>query len=151
LTVRARRASGARLPLAGLVASAFLHQAQLSMPHVRIVLDRMEVAPMVLGLVRLCALWVLVPGLAALVGDAALSTHYFDTRSRQPQPALERIVPRTLNGDVVYITRHEDQQLDFLRYYGLRGFAIGIGLGLLYLGGLATQLERWHDTEPETE
>ena len=106
---------------------------------------------MMLSLLRLFALWFLIPGLAALVGDAALCTHYFDTRSRQPQPELDRTAPRTLNGQVIYITRHEEQQLDFLRYYGLRGFAVGIGLGLLYLGGMATQLERWQTSEPEPE
>jgi hypothetical protein len=106
---------------------------------------------MKLALLRLFALWTLVPSLAALVGNAALSTHYFDTRSRNPQPEQYRTVPRPLNGDVVYITKDEDRQLDFLRYYGVRGFAIGIGLGLLYLGGMATHLERWQDTEPEAE
>jgi hypothetical protein len=94
------------------------------------------------GLLRFFALLLLLPGLVGLVANAALSTHYFDTRSHSPEPALARTVPRALNGQVVYITAHEDGQLDLLRYYGLRTFAIGVGLGLLYLGALAANLER---------
>lgn len=102
-------------------------------------------------LLRFFALLLLLPGLAGLVANAALSTHYFDTRSRDPQPDLMQTVPRPLNGQTIYITEKEDAQLDLLRYYGLRCFAIGVGLGLLYLGAMATQLERWRDSEPETE
>lgn len=106
---------------------------------------------MKVSLLRFFALLLFLPGLAGLVGSATLSTHYFDTRSREPEPARYRTTPRTLNGQVVYITAHEDRQLDLLRYYGVRSFAIGIALGLLYLGAMAANLERWHESEPEAE
>jgi hypothetical protein len=106
---------------------------------------------MKIAALRFFALLFLLPGLTGLVANAALSTHYFDTRSREPEPAFLRTVPRTLNGQSVYLTEHEDQQLDLLRYYGLRSFGLGIVLGLLYLGAMATNLERWLDSEPEAE
>ncbi len=106
---------------------------------------------MKIGILRFLALLFLLPGLAGLVAHAALSTHYFDTRSREPEPEHSRTVPRTLNGQDVYITVQEDEQLDFLRYYGLRSFGIGVGLGLLYLGAMATNLERWHNSGDEAD
>jgi hypothetical protein len=104
-------------------------------------------------LLRFFALLMFLPGLAGLVANAGLSTHYFDTRSREPEPASLRTVPRSLNGQVVYLTEREDKQLDLLRYYGLRGFGIGIGLGVLCFGAMAANLVLWHehDAEPETE
>jgi hypothetical protein len=104
---------------------------------------------MKLAALRFIALLVLLPGLVGLVANAALSTHYFDSRSHYPQPDRMQTIPRTLNGQVVYLTDKEDQQLDLLRYYGLRCFIVGVGLGLIYLGAVAVNLERWHETEPE--
>jgi len=100
-----------------------------------------------LGLLRFFSLILLLPGLAGLVASASLSTHYFDTLPRNPVPEDSRTVPRTLNGEVVYLTADEDSQLDFLRYYGVRAFGIGLGFGLLYLGLMATQLEQSHSSD----
>jgi hypothetical protein len=102
---------------------------------------------MQLGFLRFLALLFLLPGLAALVANASLSTHYFGTMPRTPAPEENRVVRRALNGQVVYLTLDEDSQLDFLRYYGARAFAIGLGVGLLYLGLMATQLEQFHSTD----
>lgn len=102
-----------------------------------------------IGLLRFFSLILLLPGLAGLVASASLSTHYFDTSPRNPSPDESRTVPRTINGEVVYLTLDEDGQLDFLRYYGVRAFGVGLGLGLLYLGLMATQLERSHSTDDE--
>jgi len=100
---------------------------------------------MKLGILRFFALLFLLPGLAALVANAMLSTRYFDTMPREPQEM--RTVPHTLNGQVVYLTEHDDRQLNDLRYYGLRSFLLGMALGVLYLGAMATSLERWHNSE----
>ena len=102
-------------------------------------------------LLRFLALFLLLPGLTGLVADASLATHYFNARSRTPEPALHRNVPRSLNGEVVYLTPLEDQQLDLLRYYGLRSFGIGIALGLLYLGAMSAHLERFRESGYEIE
>jgi len=101
---------------------------------------------MKIGLLRFFAFLFLLPGLVGLVASAALSIHYFNTRSHQPEPRYSRTVPRELKGQTVYITAREDQQLDFLRYYGLRSFGIGLGLGLLYLGAMALKLDRRRDS-----
>ena len=97
-----------------------------------------------LAVLRFFALLFLLPGLACLVANASLATHYFDTLARTPDPDLDRTVPRTLNGQVVYLTESENLEMNQLRFYGMRTFAIGFGLGLLYLGCMATHLERWH-------
>jgi hypothetical protein len=104
---------------------------------------------MQIAVLRFFALVFLLPGLAGLVANASLSTHYFDTLPRTPVPAESRTVPRTLNGEVIYLTAAEDEQLDSLRYYGLRAFGVGMVLGLFYLGLMATHLERWHSTEDQ--
>ena len=97
-----------------------------------------------LAVLRFFALVFLLPGLAGLVAHASLETRYFDTLPRNPVPEDQRTVPRTINGADVYLTLEEDQQLDFLSYYGLRAFGVGIVLGLFYLGTMATNLEQWH-------
>jgi len=98
-----------------------------------------------LGLLRFISLMCLLPGLFGLVASASLSTHYFDTRPRAADE--DRTVPRTVNGEVIYLTAEEDGQLDFFRYYGVRVFSVGLAVGLLYLGIMATQLERWQRSE----
>jgi hypothetical protein len=99
------------------------------------------------SLLRFFALLFLLPGLAGLVANASLSTHYFDTLPRFPVPEDLRTVPHTLNGQVIYLTPDEEQQLYVFRHYGVRAFAIGVVLGILYLGMMATHLEQWHSTE----
>ena len=98
-----------------------------------------------LGLLRFISVMCILPGLFGLVASASLSTHYFDTRPRAADE--ERTVPRTINGEVIYLTVDEDGQLDFFRYYGVRVFGAGLAVGLLYLGLMATQLERWQRSE----
>jgi len=103
----------------------------------------------VIAVFRFFALVFLLPGLAGLVADATLSTHHFDTQPRNLVPAEQRTVGRTLNGQVVYLTMEENEQPDSLRYYGLRAFGIGAGLGLLYLGAMASHLDRYQDSGAE--
>jgi len=100
-----------------------------------------------LGLLRFISLMCLLPGLFGLVASASLSTHYFETMPRATDG--ERTVPRTINGEVVYLTGDEDSQLDFFRYYGVRAFGVGFAVGLLYLGLMATQLERWQRSDED--
>jgi hypothetical protein len=104
---------------------------------------------MKLGILRFFALVLLLPGLAGLVANAMLSTHYYDTLPRVPQGM--NIVPHTLNGQVVYLTADEEGQLNDLRYYGMRCFLAGVGLGLLYLGAMAINLERWRSSDGEDD
>ena len=93
----------------------------------------------------------LLPGLTGLVANAMLSTSYFDTMPRMPEPEENRTVPRTLNGQVVYITTEDDQQLNFMQYYGLRAFWVGVGLGILYLGAMGSHLEQHQSSDDDDE
>lgn len=103
-----------------------------------------------MGFLRFLALLFLLAGLAALLANASLSTHYFDTMPRNPDPDGMYTVPHKLNGAVIYLTEDEDRQLYLLRHYGVRAFALGIAFGVLYLGKMATHLEKWqHSGEYE--
>jgi hypothetical protein len=104
-----------------------------------------------LAALRFFALLFLLPGLACLVANASLTTHYFDTVSREPVPDDDRTVPRELNGVVVYLTEGENTQLNQLRYYGMRVFGIGCALGLIYLGYMATHLEQGRSSEEDED
>jgi hypothetical protein len=84
----------------------------------------------------------LLPGLAGLVISAVISTHYMDTLPKWPDPENLRIVPRNLNGSVVYQTEEEDRRLDILEYSSVGVFIIGLSAGLVYLekwGGFRAQ------------
>jgi hypothetical protein len=84
----------------------------------------------------------LLPGLAGLVISAVISTHYMDTLPKWPDPENLRIVPRNINGSVVYQTEEEDRRLDILEYSSVGVFIIGLSAGLVYLekwGGFRAQ------------
>jgi hypothetical protein len=82
---------------------------------------------------RFLSLLFLLPGLAGLVLSAAISTHYMDTLPRSPVPDELRFTPRNISGFVVYQTVEEDQRLSFIEYSSVGVFAIGLGLGMVYL------------------
>jgi hypothetical protein len=65
-----------------------------------------------------------------------ISTDYLDTMPKLPAPEQMRIVPRNINGRVVYQTAAEDQKLTLIEDCSVGIFLVGLGLGLVYL-------ERW--------
>ena len=98
-------------------------------------------------LLNFIAMLLLLPGFLALVANASLKTHYFDTRPRMADELYT--APRTLNGQVVFLTDGEDRQLNLLWFYGVRGFGIGLGLWLLSCGLHASHLERYRHSGDE--
>ena len=95
-----------------------------------------------LATLRFFSLLFLLPGLAGLVISAVISTHYMDMLPRLPDPESVRVVPRNINGTVVYQTPDEDRRLDILEYSSVGVFVIGLSLGLVYLekwGGFRAQ------------
>ena len=96
------------------------------------------------------AMLLLLPGFLALVVNASLKTHYYDTRPRMADDLYS--VPCTLNGQVVFLTDAEARQLNLLWFYGVRGFGIGLGLWILSCGVHASHLERYrHSGDEEYE
>jgi hypothetical protein len=100
-----------------------------------------------LATLRFFSLLFLLPGLAGLIISAMLSTHYMDTLPRWPDQENGRVVPRNINGFVVYQTKEEDRRLDLMEYSSVGIFVVGLGLGLVYL-------EKWggfraHEFEEE--
>jgi hypothetical protein len=95
-----------------------------------------------LATLRFFSLLFLLPGLAGLVISAVISTHYMDTLPRWPDPENLRVVPRNINGTVVYQTADEDRRLDILEYSSVGVFVVGLSMGLVYLekwGGFRAQ------------
>ena len=104
-----------------------------------------------LSTLRSVSLLFLLPGLAGLVLSAVISTHYMDTLPQGADPEQGRIVPRNINGSVVYQTQDEDLRLTLLEYSSVGIFVIGLSLGLVYLekwgGYRARELEEEEATE----
>jgi len=71
--------------------------------------------------------------LAGLIISAMISTHYVDTLPKWSTPEESRIIPRNINGTVVYQTPAEDQKLSLIEDSSVGVFVIGLGLGLYYL------------------
>jgi hypothetical protein len=86
-----------------------------------------------LATLRFISLLFLLPGLAGMVISTMVSMHYMDTLPKSPAPEELRTTPRNINGYVVFQTAEEDQRLTFLEYTSVGAFAIGLGLGLVYL------------------
>ena len=82
---------------------------------------------------RFFSLLLMLPGLAGLITSGILSTRYLNTMPRVPEPTSMRLVPRNIHGTVVYQTRPEDRRLDALEYSSVSIFAVGLGMGLVYL------------------
>ena len=99
--------------------------------------------------VNFIAMILLLPGFIALVANASLKTHYFDTRPRVADESFT--TARTLNGQVIYLTDEEDHQLDLLWHYGVRGLVAGVALWILSCGMTAFHLERYHHSGEEFE
>lgn len=71
-----------------------------------------------------------------------ISTHYMDTLPRSPAPAQMRVIPRGINGVVVYQTVSEDRRLNAMEYSSVTIFTTGLLLGLVYL-------EKWGSIQSE--
>ncbi len=98
--------------------------------------------PLTLTLLKFAALLFLLPGLGALVLNATLSTRDYASMPTEADPDTGRVVPRIVHDRTIFITESQNRQLSFLHHYGSWAFVIGIGLGFLYLGSLAFQLEK---------
>ena len=86
-----------------------------------------------LAALRFFALLCLLPGIAGLIVAAMISSHYADTLPRQPDPAQMRIIPRGIEGMVVYQTPAENRRLNWMEYGSIGIFSAGLVLGLVYL------------------
>jgi hypothetical protein len=86
-----------------------------------------------LATLKFFSLLFLLPGLAGLIISAMISTHYLDTLPKWPTPEESRIIPRNINGTVVYQTPAEDQKLSLIEDSSVGVFVVGLGLGLVYL------------------
>jgi hypothetical protein len=86
-----------------------------------------------LATLKFFSLLFLLPGLAGLIISAMISTHYVDTLPKWSTPEESRIIPRNINGTVVYQTPAEDQKLSLIEDSSVGVFVIGLGLGLYYL------------------
>ena len=96
---------------------------------------------------RFFALLFLLPGLAGLVISAMVSTNYLETLPRSPEPEAERMIPRNVQGIVIYQTPREDQRLSIMEYGSVGVFLLGLVLGVIYL-------EKWsavRQAEPESD
>jgi hypothetical protein len=96
--------------------------------------------PAQLGTLKFFALLFLLPGLAGLIVSATISTHYLDTMPRGPVAGESRVVPREIHGIVIFQTKEEDKKLSTIEYSSVGVFAVGLGLGLVYL-------EQWGATQ----
>jgi hypothetical protein len=98
-----------------------------------------------LGTLKFFSLLFLLPGLLGLIISAMISTHYLDALPKWPAADQMRVVPRNINGTVVYQTQQEDQKLSLIEDCSVGVFVLGLGLGLVYL-------EQWGSSqETETE
>jgi hypothetical protein len=93
-----------------------------------------------LSMLRTIALTLMLPGLAGLIVSAMFSVHYLDTMPRWPSPQQLRVIPRNIDGVVVYQTADEDRKLDNMEYTSVGVFMVGLVLGLVYL-------EKWGATQ----
>jgi hypothetical protein len=96
--------------------------------------------PAKLAMLRTISLTLMLPGLAGLIVSAMFSVHYLDTMPRWPSPQQLRMIPRNINGVVVYQTAAEDRKLDLMEYTSVGVFMAGLVLGLVYL-------EKWGATQ----
>ncbi len=86
-----------------------------------------------LPLLKFFALLFMLPGLGGLVFSAMVSTDYLQNLPRSPAPEVERMVPRNIQGIVVYQTPQENQRLDIMEYSSVAIFLVGLVLGVVYL------------------
>jgi len=86
-----------------------------------------------LRILRAISLFLILPGLAGLIGSAMYSVHYLDTMPRWPSPEERRTVPRNIHGILVYQTAEEARRLDLMEYASIGVFGAGLMLGLVYL------------------
>ena len=86
-----------------------------------------------LSKLRAFSLCCLLPGLAGLILATAISTHYMNSLPRFPDPQTQRMIPRNINGYLIYQTEQEEQLLDRIEYSSVVVFLIGLCTGLVYL------------------
>lgn len=96
---------------------------------------------------RTLSLLFLLPGLAGLILSACISTHYMNTLPRFPDPQNQRMIPRNINGYVIYQSQDEDRTLDQIEYSSVGVFLAGLVIGLIYLQkwGLVRAIEAEDD------
>jgi hypothetical protein len=100
-----------------------------------------------LARLRAFSLLCLLPGLAGLIVAASISTHFMDTLPRFPDPQNLRMIPRNINGYVVYQTDEEARTLEVIEYSSVAVFLVGLATGLVYLQkwGIARAIEAEDD------
>jgi hypothetical protein len=83
-------------------------------------------------LLRSISLVFMLPGLAGLIASAVASLQYEKELPKMPVPAEMRLVPRSINGTIVYQTKAEDRKLSFAEGTSAAVFGIGLVLGCVY-------------------
>ena len=91
----------------------------------------------------------LLPGLAGLLASAILSTYYLDNLPRLAVPQQLRMVPRSIQGTVVYQTVEEDRQLSQIENSSIGVFLVGLAVGVVYLETWSTYQARVAEQEDE--
>lgn len=86
-----------------------------------------------LRVLRFFALLMLLPGIAGLVASAVVSTNYLLNLPRFPAVEEQRMIPRNIDGVVIYQTQEEDDRLTVMEYSSVSIFAVGMVLGIVYL------------------
>jgi hypothetical protein len=91
---------------------------------------------------RAISLFFLLPGLAGLVLSAILSAHYLSVLPTVPVPEEMRMIPRSIEGTVVYQTEREDRILDLAEGTSVGFFLVGFIVGIVYLEKHSSMLAR---------
>lgn len=81
---------------------------------------------------RFFAYLFLLPGLVGLIISTMISTSYLNTLPRFPDPESLRVIPRNINGYIVYQTEAENNRLNLIEYSSVGVFLIGLVTGLAY-------------------
>jgi hypothetical protein len=63
---------------------------------------------------KLVGIVIMIVAFASLISSVYLAYHYAYTRPEHPQPDVERTYPLNIYGTVVYLTKQEDSQLNWL-------------------------------------
>ena len=98
---------------------------------------------------RFFALLFILPGLAGLIVSAMISTHYADTLPRSPALEQMRMIPRSIDGTIIYQTAEEDRDLNWIEGASVGIFIIGLGLGLVYLEKWGSAQARFGEEDSE--
>jgi hypothetical protein len=85
-----------------------------------------------LRFLRVVSLFFLLSGVCGLVASTRLSERYYDTMPRWSVLEEGRVVPRSIHGAAIYLTRDENRSLSLIEDSSLVVFLAGLSLGFLF-------------------